>query len=357
MLLKSLQLVNFRSHSAYEAQFTNQVVAFVGNNGIGKTNLLDAIHHLCYAKGFLNSVDNQNIKTDSDFYFIQGIFSKEEQKFSITCSLKKGIKKVIKNNDKIYKTIAEHIGKFTAIVISPNDTIAVNEGSDERRKLLDILIAQMQPEYLNALIRYNHILKQRNTFLKQNPNDLSLLDAYNFQLHQLGSFIYKTRKETMLLIQPLFQDYYNKISEQKEIVEMIYESDLSSKPLIELLEETRAKDLIIQNTSKGIHKDDVLFKVNDLPMKKYASQGQQKSVIIAVKLAQYELLKTINNNKPLFLLDDIFDKLDKQRVTKLITLILNQKNNGQIFITHTDKETLAQILTPILENFDTIELE
>lgn len=338
MFLKKIAVVNYKNIPSKEFLFEANINCFVGNNGVGKTNLLDAIYHLGVGKSYFNPSSVQNIKKGEEFYMIEGFFSSDLREEQIVCSFKKGQKKVIKCNGKTYDKIADHVGKYPIVIISPADQDLISDGSEVRRKFIDSVISQSDGMYLEALIRYNRILLQRNTLLKQfavnQYFDQDTLSVYDLQLSQLGTHIYQKRKQFMEMFLPIFTYQYEYISQGKEKARLSYESALHQSDLADLLKKNIDKDRVLQHTSCGIHKDDLFFEIDSFPVKKYGSQGQQKSFLIALKLSQFEVIKKQLNIAPIFLLDDIFDKLDDNRVTKLVSLI-TKKHFGQLFITDT----------------------
>lgn len=347
MFLKELSIVNYKNISSKDFLFEANINCFVGNNGIGKTNLLDAIYHLGMGKSYFNPSAVQNIRHGEEFYMIEGLFDRNEREEQIVCSIKKGQKKIIKCNGKTYDKIADHVGKYPIVIISPADQDLILDGSEVRRKFLDSVISQTDASYLDKLMRYNRVLLQRNTILKHFAEsqifDFETLSIYDVQLAELGQHIYEKRKQFMNVFLPIFQYQYQYISEQKESVSLTYESALHQTDLATLLKQNINKDKALQYTSNGIHKDDLLFEIEGFPMKKYGSQGQQKSFLIALKLSQFEIIKKQLKVIPIFLLDDIFDKLDDNRVAKLVSLV-TQKHFGQLFITDTHYERTENVV-------------
>ncbi|MCD6112147.1 MAG: DNA replication and repair protein RecF [Bacteroidales bacterium] len=352
MYLKQLLLTNFKNYSEANFIFSKKINCFIGNNGAGKTNILDAIYYLSFSKSYFNSIDSQNILHDKDFFTIHGTYLKngDDIKDTISCTLKQEHKKQFKLNNNLYKRLADHIGLFPLIMISPYDRDLINNGSEVRRKYIDSVISQFNKNYLNNLINYNKALLQRNKLLKQfyeqNYFDISLLEIWDKQLFDFGNAIHKKRKEFLNEFIPLFQEYYTFISGEKEKVDIVYISQLNDKNFEELLSENLYKDKILKYTTTGIHKDELLLKIQNYPIKKFGSQGQQKSFFIALKLAQFEHTKNIKGFKPILLFDDIFDKLDDLRVEKIINLVSNN-NFGQVFITDTQKERIKKIFNSI----------
>lgn len=351
MQLSEIHLVNFRNYPEANLAFNKNVVVFTGNNGSGKTNLLDAIHYLSFCKSFLNPIDSQNILNEAPFFVIQGIFENDNKKEAVYCGIKRGQKKQFKRNAKEYDRLSEHIGLIPLVVISPSDIALITDGSEERRRFMDSVISQYDKPYLENLIRYGKLIQQRNAYLRQGNCSSEMLDVWDAQLAQLAQPIFDARKVFLERFTPLFQNVYAFISGSNETVELSYESRLFETDSYALFIQSREKDRIMQYTTAGIHKDDLGMLINGFPLRKYASQGQQKSYLIALKLAQFDILSEVKKMKPLLLLDDIFEKLDQERITALMTLVSKQ-HFGQIFITDSHPERIAEILRGIQTNFD-----
>ncbi|MFY9243088.1 MAG: DNA replication and repair protein RecF [Polaribacter sp.] len=347
MYLEKISLVNFKNISSQTFDFHQKINCFVGNNGVGKTNILDAIYYLSFAKSYFNSVAVQNIKHGEGFFMIEGEYLLNDRKETIVCSLKKGQKKVLKRNGKNYDKFSEHIGQIPLVIISPADRDLVTEGSDTRRKFIDGVISQQNKSYLQDLISYNKVVSQRNALLKyfaaNRTFDTLNLSVYNEQLENFGAKIYEVRKTFLEQFIPIFNDKYQIISGDKEVVNLVYKSQLHDFSMTEVLKKSLEKDKILQYTSSGIHKDDLSFEIGEYPIKKFGSQGQQKSYLIALKLAQFDFIKQQSNVTPILLLDDIFDKLDENRVSQIIDLV-NNDEFGQIFITDTHSERTEKIV-------------
>jgi DNA replication and repair protein RecF len=350
MWLKNITLLNFKNYTEADLRFSKTVNAFVGNNGAGKTNLLDAIHYLCLCKSYFNPIDSQQIKVSEDLFLIQGDFDRNEKNEKITCGVKRNHKKQFKRNKKEYDKLASHIGLFPLVMISPYDTTIIMEGSEERRRFMDNVISQTDAGYLDELILYNRHLLNRNALLKQisltRSYDPALLEIYNDQLVASGNKIYAKRQQFMNEFIPLFDQYYRYLTEDKEEVSLQYQSQLTDTLFETLLIQSVEKDKVLERTTMGIHKDELVFAIAGMPMKKFGSQGQQKSFLIALKLAQYAYLQKFKGFKPILLLDDIFDKLDDHRMHKLMEMVSHQ-DFGQIFITDTGKERLLSIFNKI----------
>jgi DNA replication and repair protein RecF len=350
MHLKQLSLLNFKNYNEAELTLQSGVNAFVGSNGAGKTNLLDAIHYLSLCKSYFNPIDSQQIKQGADFFMINGVFEKDDQKEVLACGLKRNQKKQFKRNKKEYQRLADHIGLFPSVMISPYDISIIIEGSEERRKFIDNVISQTDNQYLDELITYNKTLVNRNALLKLIADtgryDPTLLEVYDEQLVLSGNRIFKKRKGFMETFTGIFNRHYQFISDDAEQVALIYESQLLADDFAVLLKKSVEKDRILERTTFGIHKDDLQFSIHGMSMKKFGSQGQQKSFLIALKLAKYSFLQQQKGYKPLLLLDDIFDKLDGHRTLKLMQMVSNN-DFGQVFITDTSAERINQVFDNI----------
>ncbi len=347
MKLRSLSLTNYKNLDAASYSFDAPIVCFVGKNGVGKSNLLDAIYHLCFGKGYFNPSAVQNIRFGEEFFVIEGTFQKKEMEEHIFCSLKKGNKKVIKRNGKAYERFSDHIGLLPLVMISPSDRDLIAEGSGVRRKFMDGVIGQADKAYLQSLLHYNKLIAQRNALLKyfaaNQTFDAETLAIYDTQIVPLGLDLHQKRTAFLADFVPLFQEYYQKISSGDEQVIIQYESALTHSDFETLLKETIAKDRVVQYTTVGIHKEDLSFQIHEQPIKKFGSQGQQKSFLIALKLAQYDFLKKELGVPPIVLLDDVFDKLDQERV-ELIMQLVEQGHFGQLFLSDTHPERTLEAL-------------
>ncbi|WP_340073931.1 DNA replication/repair protein RecF [Leptobacterium sp. I13] len=359
MFLKKLSLINYKNFSSRSFEFDAKINCLVGNNGIGKTNVLDAIYTLSFGKSYFNPVATQNIKHKEGFYVIDGEFEKNGRTEKIVCSLKRGQKKLVKRNGKIYDKLSEHIGFIPLVIISPADRDLIIEGSETRRKFIDSVISQSNKTYLQHLISYNKVLVQRNSLLKyfmlNNTFDSETLAVYNQQLTDYGTEIYTVRKEFLEKFIPIFIERYKAITKNKEVIALVYQSQLHDDTLLNLFEESIAKDKALQYTTVGIHKDDLLFEIEGHPIKKFGSQGQQKSFLIALKLAQFDFLKAQSNVSPILLLDDVFDKLDENRVAQIIKLV-EDKDFGQLFISDTHPERTEAVVKETHQSYQIFKL-
>ncbi len=359
MYLKKISLFNYKNFSEVSFSFDHKINCFVGKNGIGKTNVLDAIYHLAYGKSYFNPLAVQNIKHGEDFFVIDAEFEKNDRTEQIVCSLKKGQKKVLKRNGKAYDKFSDHIGFIPLVIISPADRDLIVEGSETRRKFMDSVISQLDAQYLQQLIHYQKVISQRNALLKyfalNHVFDADTLSIYNEQLEQYGSSIFEKRKAFIEQFVPIFNKHHQAITGSQETVQLKYESHLETKNLLQLLADNLGKDRALQYTSVGIHKDDLSFCIDEHPIKKFGSQGQQKSYLIALKLAQFEFLKKQSGVKPLLLFDDIFDKLDETRVGKIIEMV-NSDTFGQLFISDTHPERTEAIVKSTLQSYSIFNL-
>ncbi len=347
MFLQRLTLSNFKNYVEAEMQFSEKINCFIGENGAGKTNILDAIYYLSFCKSYFNAIDQQNIRHDESFFSVHGFYETNgSASDQVSCIQKRNQKKVFRLNQKDYDRLADHIGKIPLVMISPYDRDLINEGSEIRRKFIDGVISQFDPVYLNGLITYNKALVQRNTLLKQfaerNYFDHDLLKVYDKQLLHSADTIYNKRLSFLSDFIPIFNNYYSFVSGGKETVDIIYDSGLHQQSLQTLLDEALPRDRQARFTTVGLHKDDLDFRIQTHPLKKFGSQGQQKSFVIAIKLAQFDYTRQVMGYKPVLLFDDIFDKLDDHRVGQLIRLVGND-SFGQVFITDTQQERIERL--------------
>jgi DNA replication and repair protein RecF len=347
MHLDNISLVNFKNCRQLSLQFSPGINCFVGHNGAGKTNLLDAIYYLSFCKSYFNSFDNQNIFHNQDMFVIQGHFHTDNQQEEIYCAQKKNDRKQFKRNKKDYGRLSEHIGLLPVVMISPTDTELILEGSEVRRKFVDSIISQIDADYLNNLIEYNKALLQRNAMLKRfyetQQWDGTLMAIWDEQMIAKGNAIFKKRKEFTESFTKLFEVVYSEISGSREKTSVEYNSQLFEGDYAGLLVKAENKDRAVLYSTTGIHKDDWSFTNEGYPLKKFASQGQQKSFIIALKIAQFHFLRNHFKFPPILLLDDIFDKLDEERVSFLIEMVTGE-DFRQVFITDTSFTRMKKLL-------------
>ena len=359
MFLKQISLLNYKNFSEATFEFDTKINCFVGKNGIGKTNILDAIYHLANGKSYFNPLAVQNIKHGEEFFVVDGAFEKNERTEQILCSLKKGQKKILKRNSKIYEKFSDHIGFIPLVIISPADSDLIVEGSETRRKFIDSVISQLDNSYLQQLIQYQKIISQRNALLKyfalNHIFENDTLSIYNEQLNALGQSIFEKRKNFLADFIPIFNQYHQDITNSAETVQLVYQSDLFENNTLALLEQNLQKDRALQYTSVGVHKDDLSFEIDNYPIKKFGSQGQQKSFLIALKLAQFDFVKKQSGEKPILLFDDIFDKLDEFRVSKIIEMV-NNEDFGQLFISDTHAERTENIVKSTHQSYKIFNL-
>jgi DNA replication and repair protein RecF len=344
--LNTLKIINFKNYEEQEMAFSDKINCFVGNNGAGKTNLLDAIYYLSFTKSYFNSVDQLNIRHGEAFFAIHGTFQRNGSNAQqVSCIQKAGIKKQFRLNQKDYDRISDHIGQFPCVMVSPYDRDLINEGSDIRRKFIDSVISQFDKPYLDNLIRYNRLLEQRNSLLKQfaerHRADRELLLLIDEQMMAPATNISDKRRAFLEGFLPIFRHYFGFISGGTEDVGIEYESQLTAGSYLDIVNEAFIKDQSIRYSSAGIHKDDFIFNLDGYPVKRFGSQGQQKSFAVALKLAQFDFTRNLIGFKPILLFDDIFDKLDPGRVHQLIQLVDND-SFGQVFITDTEPERIKR---------------
>lgn len=346
MFLKELNIINFKNILSSSLKIGTRINCFVGDNGTGKTNFLDAIYYLSLCKSLTGASDRQNINHDQDFFLLEGVYSDTELGVnSYSCAFSKSSGKSIKKNDKAYSKISEHIGAVPVVTVTPRDNSLIDESGDSRRRYIDTFISQFDNLYLSSLIKYNGLIAQRNMILKDKgaKEQMDMIEIYDMQIEPLAEEIYAKRKETISELKPIVAKYYSLISAAAEEVDIEYSSQLNKKSIIELLKENLERDMILGYTSIGVSRDDLKLSIDGHPLKRFGSQGQQKSFLIAMKLAQYDLLTTKKGFKPILLLDDLFDRLDKSRVKHLMDITTDEKF-GQIFITDCDRERIEQVL-------------
>ena len=376
MILSSLNILNYRNIREASLEFSPKLNCFVGLNGQGKTNVLDAIYLLSFAKSSFTNQDSLNITHGEEMAMVQGLYASEqlkveslklkevgkfnEESFTISCGIKRGQKKQFRRDKKDYKRLIDHIGLIPLVMISPADQQLIEDGSDERRRFMDVVISQLDRHYLDCLTNYNALLKQRNALLKQyaeGPCPDDLLEVLEWQMTPLAEYIFKARTDFFAAFEPYFADTYRKIAgldnpDSPEIPVLHYVSQLQDRDVREAYVKTRQRDLILGWTSQGIHKDDLDMRLGEYPLKQVGSQGQQRTFVLAMKLAQALYIGSVTGDglqvtgqKPILLLDDIFDRLDSERVERIVELVQSE-DFGQIFITDTDREHLTEILRP-----------
>ena len=351
MILERLSILNYKNIAEATLEFSPKMNCFIGHNGVGKTNVLDAIYYLSSCRSLQNPIDSQVMRHDADFFMLEGSYvdsplTTHHSPLTIYCGMKRGSKKHFKRDKKEYKRLSEHIGLIPLVVVSPNDTLLIDGGSEERRRLMDMVIAQYDYTYIEALTRYNKALQQRNTLLKQEDRepDPFVMAILEEQMAKQGTIIYEKRAAFVEELIPVFQYYYQVISQDREEVGLTYVSHCQRGPLLEVIQRDKAKDRAVGYSLHGVHRDELEFTLSGHQMKREGSQGQSKTYVIALKLAQFEFLKrTASRTTPLLLLDDIFDKLDADRVEQIVKLV-SSNDFGQIFITDTNREHLDQIL-------------
>jgi DNA replication and repair protein RecF len=360
MYLERITLVNFKNFESQSFDFEDKINCFVGNNGVGKTNVLDAIYCLSFAKSYFNPIATQHIRHGQDFFMVEGGYNTDGRKDVVVYSLKKGQKKVIKRNGKIYERFSDHIGHIPLVIISPADRDLILDGSAIRRKFVDNVISQSNRIYLKTVINYNKVLSQRNSLLKffaaNRTFDALNLQVYNEQMDQLAQVIHRERKKFLEEFIPIFRKRYQVITDSKETVDLTYRSDLNEGNMLDLFDRHLERDRVLQFTSVGVHKDDLLFTIDGFPIKRFGSQGQQKSYLIALKLAQFDFIRHQVNFKPILLLDDIFDKLDDSRVAQIINLV-NHDEFGQLFISDTHADRTEEVVKRAEQPYKIFELK
>jgi DNA replication and repair protein RecF len=346
MQLNFLTLINYKNISEGELSFSPKINCLIGDNGMGKTNVLDAIYFLSFCKSHSNSIDSQNINHEADFFVIQGNYDRNGEEEQIYCGMKRRQKKQFKRNKKEYDKLSDHIGLLPLVMISPDDYSLITEGSEERRKFIDGVISQYNKHYLQQLLQYNNALKQRNAILKSNDSLAGdeILEIWEEQMNTLGQAIFNERSDFIEKFIPVFQEFYQMIAGKNENISLKYISQFQdNESLLKRMKETRERDRILGYSTQGIHKDEIEMLLDGFPIKRVGSQGQNKTYLIALKFAQFDFLKKIHHYAPLLLLDDIFDKLDSLRVEKIVRLVSSDLF-GQIFITDTNREHLDILL-------------
>jgi DNA replication and repair protein RecF len=357
--LQSISLLQFKNYTNRSFEFTERIVGICGNNGVGKTNLLDAIHYLCFTKSYFSRLDANNVQQGRDGFRIEGDFLLQDKAEKTTCILRETGRKEFAVNSRAYDKFSQHIGRYPCVVIAPDDAILITGGSEERRKFLDSLLSQLDAQYLRHLITYTKVLQQRNSLLRSfaegGIGDVSLLDVLDEQLIKPGDYIFNKRKEFFISFLPKAKHLYNEIAMQPEDVTLVYESQLLQASFAELLQATHQKDAFAGRTTAGIHRDDLEITLGNQLFRNIASQGQRKSLLFALKLAEMEVLKKEKGFAPLLLLDDVFEKLDESRISNLLKKVCIE-NEGQVFITDTNEERLRQHLNALEVQYQLMKL-
>lgn len=346
MVLQDLNIINYKNITEASVTCCPGFNCFIGNNGVGKTNILDAIYHLSMCKSYFNLPDLQNIRHGEPFFVIEGIYEREGEQVDVYCGVKKGQKKVFKKNKKSYERLSDHIGLLPLVMISPADVTLIDGASEERRRFIDGVISQCDKEYLHLLIRYNRVLVQRNSFLKEyagRPIDADMLAVWDEQLVENGRVILDRRRAFVAELEEVFQQYYNRVSLGREQVMLEYTTTIKENDFPASLKNSFERDRVLTYTTVGIHRDDLTLSLEGYPVKKLGSQGQKKSFLTALKFAQFAYLAKQKGVKPLLLLDDIFDKLDADRVSQIIQIV-SEDSFGQVFVTDTNREHIDEIL-------------
>jgi DNA replication and repair protein RecF len=343
MQVKKLSLINFKNIAQADLELGEGINCFVGDNGAGKTNVVDALHFLSLGKSAVGMTDGQCVHHGESFFVVEGEYLTDEGKHEqIACTFAKGSGKTLKRNGKAYERIADHVGFAPVVIVAPSDTMLISDAAEERRRYINSFISQIDKGYLNTLMRYNAVLAERNKFLKTSSNE-TMLQIYDAQLVAHGEKIHAKRTEIIERLQPVVAEYYKALSLDRESVEMRYRSELNEAPFAEVLERARQKDIVNEFTTSGVHRDDIIFTIGGVPLRKFGSQGQQKSFLIALKLAQYAIIAAERGERPLLLLDDVCDKLDEQRVEQLIRAVKGEEF-GQIMITDCNENRLRSLL-------------
>lgn len=356
MYLKKLVLINFKNIAQAEITLSERLNCFVGDNGAGKTNVLDAVYYLSMSKSALTMTDGQSVRHGEDFFVVEGTYAGDSgSNDTVNCSFLRRSGKVLKLNGKEYDRMADHVGRFPVVMVSPQDSVLITDAAEERRRYLNAFLSQLDRDYLASLMRYNAVLAERNRFLKSS-SDEQMLQIYDMQLADHAARIYERRRDIIERMRPLVAEFYRQLSGDREQVEIEYRSELASASMGELLLASRERDIVNGFTTSGVHRDDMSLRIGGYPLRKYGSQGQQKSFLMSLKLAQYRILAEVCGERPLLLLDDLFDKLDTSRVENLLTLVAGD-GFGQIFITDCNRSRLETILSRAGEKYALFTVE
>jgi len=356
MIISRLSVLNYKNIRQTEIECSVKTNCFFGNNGMGKTNLLDTIFYLSFCKSHNNTPDSRIVRNGEDLCVLQGFYDYDGKEEEIFCAIRNGQRKQFKRNKKEYERLSEHIGLLPLVMISPADSDLIHGGSEERRRFIDMIISQYDKPYLNALIQYNKALLQRNTLLRNQQQDASVYEALEMQMAYYGRPVYEKRVLLINRLIPIFNAYHRMICDSGETVGLSYESQLAGDDFLQVLKSTRAKDLQTGYSSVGIHKDDIEMRLDEQLIRRIGSQGQNKTFLIALKLAQFAYITSEGVTKPILLLDDIFDKLDALRVEKIIDIVSSDRF-GQIFITDTNRNYLDRILESIEQDYSLFKVE
>lgn len=359
MILDKLSILNYRNIEELNVEWCDGVNCLIGRNGVGKSNILDAIHYLSFCRSSFTPVDAQNIRHGAPYFMIEGHYTSDDgTPEHISCGMKAGGRKRFKRNGKEYRRLSQHIGLVPIVSVAPADTLLIDGGGEERRRLMDMVVAQYDPPYIEALSRYGKALQQRNTLLKgEAMPDEALMDVLEEEMAARGEYIYQRRQDFVGRLVPIFQRYYALISDGREQVGVDYRSHCQRGPLLEVIRRDRARDRAVGYSLHGVHRDDLDFSLSSHPMKRYGSQGQTKTFAIALKLAQFDFLRhAASHATPLLLLDDIFDKLDAQRVERIVEIVAGE-GFGQIFVTDTNRSHLNTILANATRHYRLFDVE
>lgn len=344
MILNHISILNFKNIEDAAMQFSPKVNCFIGNNGMGKTNVLDAVYYLSFSKSYVNQGDAMTVRHGADYMMLKGVYTRRDEVEEIAMSLQRGKRKTLKRNGKEYKKLSQHIGLLPVVMVSPMDWELIRGAGDERRRLMDMIISQSNAEYLSALIKYGKAVENRNAMIRQGYRDPILFETVEMQMCSTAEYIHECRSRWVEEFSPIFMQYYTAISGSAEVVRLSYKSRLNEVSMKESLAQSREKDMVIGYTTQGVHRDDIELLLGDHSMRKTGSQGQCKTYTIALRLAQYDFLKRAGDVTPILLLDDIFDKLDAHRVENIVAMVSDNDNFGQIFITDTNRTHLDEII-------------